>query len=761
MKKIYLFKTLLLLCALMAGSGSAWAEDSETLTMNNKTSVSGDNVILEFGQGSNTSNGPALNNNKTRLYPGNTITITSNGGKYLSQVDFSFVTNNGGSGSNKACPTGVTVSTGTETFGTTTTSTTSGSWIAEGETTTTVTITIQGAKGNYTFDTAKVYYVKSTNPSATLSSSSLDFGEVEVGQTKQLTFTITPANLTGDLTIASNNGKYTVSPASIDQATKTATTITVTAAPTTLNDDMDGTITISGGGLASNKTVTLTATPYQVANVTLAGDNGTFEVNDETVTSITSRVGSKANVKAVPARGYLFTSWAAEGATPASSTDAETEFTFTAASVTLTATFTEIPKYTVTFADNSATITEEYGSEGITLPSRDAIADYTFEGWATENLATETTTAPASIMLAGSNYKPTANITLYPVYTREEGNYVEKTSSVTISKYAEDNSWVGSSKYYTVTVAEGITVNTNDKGTTGQYNSSDNTWRMYQTNQNASVITVNAATGKQLKSVTFTYSVNNDGVLVYNSNNVSSGTSVDLSGSASDKFTVGNTGSATNGQVRITAISVSYTSGSSTFYYTSSPVTTVPVTITAAKYATYCGTRNLNFSTTGIKAYTAEDGETSVTLNEISSGQVPAKTPVVLYNANADGTAIDVPVIASAEAITGDNDLDVVGAGGLTGVDYIYVLAMNPTIGFYLWDKNETLNEGKVYLQSTESGGGGARQFLPFSSETQGISATLNNNETINNVVFDLQGRRVAKPAKGLYIMDGRKVMVK
>ena len=82
MKKIYLFKTLLLLCALMAGSGSAWAEDSETLTMNNKTSVSGDNVILEFGQGSNTSNGPALNNNKTRLYPGNTITITSNGGKY-------------------------------------------------------------------------------------------------------------------------------------------------------------------------------------------------------------------------------------------------------------------------------------------------------------------------------------------------------------------------------------------------------------------------------------------------------------------------------------------------------------------------------------------------------------------------------------------------------------------------------------------------------------------------------------------------------
>ena len=108
-------------------------------------------------------------------------------------------------------------------------------------------------------------------------------------------------------------------------------------------------------------------------------------------------------------------------------------------------------------------------------------------------------------------------------------------------------------------------------------------------------------------------------------------------------------------------------------------------------------------------------------------------------------------VIASAAAV-GNNDLNVSTGEKPTNA---YVLAMNPTIGFYLWDSSVTLEEGKVYLQASS----GARAFLPF-GEATGIEATP-NNEAKSNVVFDLQGRRVAKPAKGLYIIDGRKVMVK
>ena len=96
-----------------------------------------------------------------------------------------------------------------------------------------------------------------SDPEALLSVTSLAFGRVNIGAPKAMTFTVTPANLTGDLSIASNNAKYTVSPTSIAQATTDETTITVTASPTATTDDMAGTITISGGGIAAGKTVSL------------------------------------------------------------------------------------------------------------------------------------------------------------------------------------------------------------------------------------------------------------------------------------------------------------------------------------------------------------------------------------------------------------------------------------------------------------------------------------------------------------------------
>lgn len=180
------------------------------------------------------------------------------------------------------------------------------------------------------------------------------------------------------------------------------------------------------------------------------------------------------------------------------------------------------------------------------------------------------------------------------------------------------------------------------------------------------------------------------------------------------------------------------------------------VTITSAEYATRHSNVALDYSEGGIKAYTATDNGTSVTLNEITSGQVPANTPVVLYK--AEGGNVSVPVIAEADAISGGNDLHVVGEGGLTGANNIYVLAMptgNP-VGFYLWESSATLNEGKVYLQGS---GNGARTYLPF-DEATGISEAVSVKND-SNVTYDLQGRRVVKAQKGLYIVNGKKVIMK
>jgi hypothetical protein len=69
--------------------------------------------------------------------------------------------------------------------------------------------------------------------------------------------------------------------------------------------------------------------------------------------------------------------------------------------------------------------------------------------------------------------------------------------------------------------------------------------------------------------------------------------------------------------------------------------------------------------------------------------------------------------------------------------------------------------EGKCYLRL--SSGGTARDVLDLDfseSETTGISNV--NRETINNNrYFNLSGQRVAQPTKGLYIVNGKKVIIK
>ena len=134
--------------------------------------------------------------------------------------------------------------------------------------------------------------------------------------------------------------------------------------------------------------------------------------------------------------------------------------------------------------------------------------------------------------------------------------------TVTIGDYAAANGWENSVQYTSLTMDEVVTVTANP--TTGTYNNTrkyyDNglNWRMYQ--NEAPAITVTAAEGYLLTSVTFTYESNKTGVMLdADSAQVASGTAYALDKVASAKFTVGNTDAAvTNGQARITAIAVSY-----------------------------------------------------------------------------------------------------------------------------------------------------------------------------------------------------------
>ena len=180
----------------------------------------------------------------------------------------------------------------------------------------------------------------------------------------------------------------------------------------------------------------------------------------------------------------------------------------------------------------------------------------------------------------------------------------------------------------------------------------------------------------------------------------------------------------------------------------------IPASVTSAEYATFNSKYALDFSESGITPCTATDNGSSVKLHPITSGKVPANTPVVLYKQG--GGSADVPVIPSADAVS-DNELQVVGEGGLSNASNIYVLAKPEgyRVGFYLWDSTKPLNAGKVYLESTS----GARGFLPFDDATS--IDDVKAETTADNICYDLQGRRVTKAQKGLYIVNGKKVLVK
>ena len=189
-----------------------------------------------------------------------------------------------------------------------------------------------------------------------------------------------------------------------------------------------------------------------------------------------------------------------------------------------------------------------------------------------------------------------------------------------------------------------------------------------------------------------------------------------------------------------------------TVYYSEE---TISVDIPAAGWMTYCNVgAALDF--TGIKAYKVSAvGETSVTLEEVTAA--PANTPVIL---EATEGAHNLSVVASADAV-GTNKLRVSdGTKTTTAEKIVYALAKkNSVVGFYKVQAGVNVPEGKCYIEVNAPTS--APDFLGFAGETTGINAVQSSEFKVNGVFYNLAGQRVAQPTKGLYIVNGKKVVIK
>ena len=184
----------------------------------------------------------------------------------------------------------------------------------------------------------------------------------------------------------------------------------------------------------------------------------------------------------------------------------------------------------------------------------------------------------------------------------------------------------------------------------------------------------------------------------------------------------------------------------------------VPATFNAYGYATFASTHALDFSDDSeFSAWQITDVSNTgvVTFSQITS-TVAAGTGVLLKGTASE--TISIPVAASGTDISATNKLTGITTATAVAADEYYGLSGNT----FKKVNAGTVKAGKALLPASAIPAEARELTFVFEDGgTTGIVSMYNEQCTMNNDIFDLQGRKVTKPTKGMYIVNGKKVMVK
>lgn len=434
---------------------------------------------------------------------------------------------------------------------------------------------------------------------------------------------------------------------------------------------------------------------------------------------------------------------------------------------TVTVRYQDLAKYTATFVSNNEEWIKAdlWENEGLVFPDDPEIEGYAFMGWTTSSTVN---VDGSGIAYAKEGDNINDNTTFYAVFAVQEGSGEGCSQTLTIkSSYKEGRTSYGS---YDIDGWTGrfIISNSGDNyflqlGHNATQTSSAYNSHLATPSSDSAIesITIQTNNGTASSRAFFLCGRNDIGFATIENATYGSGSIKEKEGSV----TINVTGAPkqvyiySNGTAYIASITVKYVGAIySNFTTIPSAADLYSVTITSSGYSTLY----LDYAAEvpeGVTAFYATEYDAvndQVVLTEVSDNVIAANQGVILKG--TAGTEYSFVETASATAPTANLLRGTVaseGILGLSGENGDYILKS----GAFAPISGGTLAAHKAYLHVEG-------RKTHNESNSIGIrfdGATMIENMTLveDNIYFDLQGRKVENPINGLYIVNGKKVMVK
>ena len=491
--------------------------------------------------------------------------------------------------------------------------------------------------------------------------------ERNLAESHTLSYEINPSGV-GTVTLGETSvtegGSTTISAAATNvdyrfkNWTKTSGTVTdANAASTSFTMGTADATVIANFELIPTRVITVTPPSGGIITV----KNG----EDDVVSGDAIKEGTTLTIIADAGKNYEFTSWVVTGATPTSTTDAETTFIVGEDNVSIGASFNSAITHEISWSVNGAIVKSQNVKNGSNIsfaaPASGVPIGMVYTGWVSKPIEGTQSIAPSYVTEATSE----ADVTYYCVLAVEVDG--EATATLTAN-------WASSSTTY------GDHSYTDNKGYSWSGNTQEpkenSVSRIGLRSTSSSQLTSPKFPGKVISIKMYTYNGSSSDDRVMNINSSATSNTADL-GTISAPKNVKCTSEQTatlkkefdkfvlipnDGSIGFSQVAVTYCSVDTSHYCTSAihAITPTPDKYYSTFYAPYnvqLPTKDKSNNDITVTAFIGVRDEDALKLYPFDGNVIPKETAVILKSSN--GNAFNVTATATAASTLADNDDDV------------------------------------------------------------------------------------------------------